>query len=183
MEVFGGKKHKMLSHKDYFMSCCCRVTFNKWSCIPSLLFQVSCFSIHYLSKGADMKPRGPSWGSLVMTTTSSWLTITFILSKTCGYVYFNKLLMTEVFQKYSLECYSSHLSWFKLHFNLNVVVFCINLPCFFFFCVTRLRVPVSCTTEINHLGHQFLQRLFDKYDEVSCSFCCRNHTFIYVLQM
>ncbi|CAL8379333.1 unnamed protein product, partial [Gadus morhua 'NCC'] len=28
-----------------------------------------------------------------------------------------------------------------------------------------LRVPAGCTTEINHLGHQFLQRLFDKYDE------------------
>ncbi|XP_040031859.2 mitochondrial Rho GTPase 2 [Gasterosteus aculeatus] len=29
----------------------------------------------------------------------------------------------------------------------------------------ELRVPVGCTTEFNHLGHQFLQRLFDKYDE------------------
>uniref|UniRef100_A0AAQ6AAJ7 Mitochondrial Rho GTPase 2 n=1 Tax=Amphiprion ocellaris TaxID=80972 RepID=A0AAQ6AAJ7_AMPOC len=29
----------------------------------------------------------------------------------------------------------------------------------------ELRVPVGCTTELNHLGHQFLQRLFDKYDE------------------
>ncbi|XP_046887674.1 mitochondrial Rho GTPase 2 [Hypomesus transpacificus] len=29
----------------------------------------------------------------------------------------------------------------------------------------QLRVPVGCTTELNHLGHQFLQRLFDKYDE------------------
>ncbi|CAL8305403.1 unnamed protein product [Boreogadus saida] len=28
-----------------------------------------------------------------------------------------------------------------------------------------LRVPAGCTTEINHLGHQFLQQLFDKYDE------------------
>ncbi|KAI7792918.1 mitochondrial Rho GTPase 2 [Triplophysa rosa] len=28
-----------------------------------------------------------------------------------------------------------------------------------------LRVPVGCTTELNHLGQQFLQRLFDKYDE------------------
>uniref|UniRef100_A0A8C5EQG0 Mitochondrial Rho GTPase n=1 Tax=Gouania willdenowi TaxID=441366 RepID=A0A8C5EQG0_GOUWI len=28
----------------------------------------------------------------------------------------------------------------------------------------ELRVPVSCTTELNHLGHQFLQQLFDKYD-------------------
>uniref|UniRef100_A0A8C6KYI3 Mitochondrial Rho GTPase 2 n=1 Tax=Nothobranchius furzeri TaxID=105023 RepID=A0A8C6KYI3_NOTFU len=29
----------------------------------------------------------------------------------------------------------------------------------------ELRVPVGCTTEMNHFGHQFLQRLFDKYDE------------------
>uniref|UniRef100_A0A7N8YE50 Mitochondrial Rho GTPase n=1 Tax=Mastacembelus armatus TaxID=205130 RepID=A0A7N8YE50_9TELE len=29
----------------------------------------------------------------------------------------------------------------------------------------ELRVPVSCSTELNHLGHQFLQQLFDKYDE------------------
>ncbi|XP_029619782.1 mitochondrial Rho GTPase 2, partial [Salmo trutta] len=28
-----------------------------------------------------------------------------------------------------------------------------------------LPVPVGCTTELNHLGHQFLQRLFDKYNE------------------
>lgn len=28
-----------------------------------------------------------------------------------------------------------------------------------------LRVPVGCTTELNHLGQQFLQGLFDKYDE------------------
>lgn len=34
-------------------------------------------------------------------------------------------------------------------------------------CVCRLRVSVGCTTELNHLGHQFLQKLFDKYDEVS----------------
>uniref|UniRef100_A0A8C9T2H6 Mitochondrial Rho GTPase n=1 Tax=Scleropages formosus TaxID=113540 RepID=A0A8C9T2H6_SCLFO len=29
----------------------------------------------------------------------------------------------------------------------------------------QLRVPVDCTTELNHLGHQFLQMLFEKYDE------------------
>ncbi|XP_077407421.1 mitochondrial Rho GTPase 2 [Vanacampus margaritifer] len=28
-----------------------------------------------------------------------------------------------------------------------------------------LRVPAGCTAELNHLGHQFLQRLFEKYDE------------------
>ncbi|XP_032358086.1 mitochondrial Rho GTPase 2 [Etheostoma spectabile] len=28
-----------------------------------------------------------------------------------------------------------------------------------------IQVPIGCTTELNHLGHQFLQRLFDKYDE------------------
>lgn len=31
----------------------------------------------------------------------------------------------------------------------------------------RIQVPVGCTTELNPLGYQFLQRLFDKYDEVS----------------
>ena len=40
--------------------------------------------------------------------------------------------------------------------------------------VARLRVPAGCTTELNHLGHQFLQRLFDKYDEVSDR--CRQST-------
>ncbi|XP_061563742.1 mitochondrial Rho GTPase 2 [Cololabis saira] len=29
----------------------------------------------------------------------------------------------------------------------------------------ELRVPVGCTTELNNFGHQFLQRMFDKYDE------------------
>uniref|UniRef100_A0A3Q0T001 Mitochondrial Rho GTPase n=1 Tax=Amphilophus citrinellus TaxID=61819 RepID=A0A3Q0T001_AMPCI len=29
----------------------------------------------------------------------------------------------------------------------------------------ELRVPVGCTTEFNHQGYQFIQRLFDKYDE------------------
>ncbi|XP_063077638.1 mitochondrial Rho GTPase 2 isoform X2 [Engraulis encrasicolus] len=29
----------------------------------------------------------------------------------------------------------------------------------------QLRVPLGCSTELNHLGHQFLQRVFDKYDE------------------
>ncbi|TMS21879.1 Mitochondrial Rho GTPase 2 [Larimichthys crocea] len=29
----------------------------------------------------------------------------------------------------------------------------------------ELRVPVGCTTELNQSGYQFLQRLFDKYDE------------------
>ncbi|XP_043957579.1 mitochondrial Rho GTPase 2 isoform X2 [Gambusia affinis] len=29
----------------------------------------------------------------------------------------------------------------------------------------ELRVSVGCSTEINQLGHQFLQQLFDKYDE------------------
>lgn len=38
---------------------------------------------------------------------------------------------------------------------------------FFFSPSARLRVPSGCTTELNPLGHQFLQRLFDKYDEVS----------------
>uniref|UniRef100_A0A8D3DT02 Mitochondrial Rho GTPase n=1 Tax=Scophthalmus maximus TaxID=52904 RepID=A0A8D3DT02_SCOMX len=29
----------------------------------------------------------------------------------------------------------------------------------------ELRVPVGCTTELSPLGHQFLQQLFDKYDD------------------
>ncbi|KAF3853460.1 hypothetical protein F7725_014148 [Dissostichus mawsoni] len=29
----------------------------------------------------------------------------------------------------------------------------------------KMQVPVGCTTELNPLGYQFLQRLFDKYDE------------------
>ncbi|XP_061086693.1 mitochondrial Rho GTPase 2 isoform X1 [Conger conger] len=29
----------------------------------------------------------------------------------------------------------------------------------------QLHVPVGCSTELNHLGFQFLQRLFEKYDE------------------
>uniref|UniRef100_A0A3P8PJT4 Mitochondrial Rho GTPase n=1 Tax=Astatotilapia calliptera TaxID=8154 RepID=A0A3P8PJT4_ASTCA len=29
----------------------------------------------------------------------------------------------------------------------------------------ELRVPVGCTTELNHQGYQFIQQLFDKYDE------------------
>ncbi|KAG7459778.1 hypothetical protein MATL_G00214280 [Megalops atlanticus] len=29
----------------------------------------------------------------------------------------------------------------------------------------QLRVPVGCSTELNHLGYQFLQKLFEKYDE------------------
>ncbi|XP_033840731.1 mitochondrial Rho GTPase 2 [Periophthalmus magnuspinnatus] len=29
----------------------------------------------------------------------------------------------------------------------------------------ELRVPVGCTTELNHRGFQFLQQVFDKYDE------------------
>ncbi|KAF7661570.1 hypothetical protein LDENG_00259140 [Lucifuga dentata] len=29
----------------------------------------------------------------------------------------------------------------------------------------EFRVPTGCTAELNHLGRQFLQRLFDKYDE------------------
>uniref|UniRef100_A0A674MMS0 Mitochondrial Rho GTPase n=1 Tax=Takifugu rubripes TaxID=31033 RepID=A0A674MMS0_TAKRU len=29
----------------------------------------------------------------------------------------------------------------------------------------ELRVPIGCTTELNHSGHQFLQQLFDKYDD------------------
>lgn len=44
--------------------------------------------------------------------------------------------------------------------SIDILLYCC-------FCVNRLRVPVGCTTELNHLGHQFLQQLFEKYDEVS----------------
>lgn len=44
------------------------------------------------------------------------------------------------------------------------VYVCVNNSRAFLF---RLRVPVGCTTELNHSGHQFLQQLFDKYDDVS----------------
>ncbi|KAK5905810.1 hypothetical protein CgunFtcFv8_001733 [Champsocephalus gunnari] len=33
------------------------------------------------------------------------------------------------------------------------------------FLYPKIQVPVGCTTELNPLGYQFLQRLFDKYDE------------------
>ncbi|TRY93034.1 hypothetical protein DNTS_025164 [Danionella cerebrum] len=36
---------------------------------------------------------------------------------------------------------------------------------FFFKSKMGLRVSVGCTTELNHLGVQFLQKLFEKYDE------------------
>lgn len=45
-----------------------------------LFFQASCSLILYLSKGADMKPRGLSSESLAMMTTWNWLMIIFILS-------------------------------------------------------------------------------------------------------
>lgn len=30
----------------------------------------------------------------------------------------------------------------------------------------RFRVPPGCSTELNHLGYQFLQRIFEKHDKV-----------------
>lgn len=30
----------------------------------------------------------------------------------------------------------------------------------------RFRLPPGCSTELNHLGYQFLQRLFEKHDKV-----------------
>lgn len=30
-----------------------------------------------------------------------------------------------------------------------------------------LPVPPGCSTELNHLGYQFVQRLFEKHDQVS----------------
>ena len=40
----------------------------------------------------------------------------------------------------------------------------------------RFRLPPGCSTELNHLGYQFLQRLFEKHDKVCsapCSFLLR----------
>lgn len=31
----------------------------------------------------------------------------------------------------------------------------------------RLHVPPGCSTELNHRGYQFVQRVFEKYDQVS----------------
>ncbi|TNN42768.1 Mitochondrial Rho GTPase 2 [Liparis tanakae] len=39
------------------------------------------------------------------------------------------------------------------------------LVCFTSTWMGRLRVPAGCSTELSPSGHQFLQRLFDKYDE------------------
>lgn len=33
----------------------------------------------------------------------------------------------------------------------------------------RFRVPPGCSTELNHFGYQFLQRLFEKHDKVGSS--------------
>lgn len=55
----------------------------------------------------------------------------------------------------------SHLCY--VYLQASQVCYCCLSLC-------RLRVPIGCTTELNPLGYQFLQRLFDKYDEVSSRF-------------
>lgn len=67
-----------------FKLCCCKATLYKNS---FFYFQVSYSLIHYLSRGADMRPRGLSSGNLVMMTTLSWLMITFTLSMSCYYIF------------------------------------------------------------------------------------------------
>lgn len=104
-----------------------------------------------------MKPHGLSSGSLVMMTTWNWMMIIFILS-TSHFItlcYFN--VMVQNHHKQNTDGCS---------------YICMNNCAFLF----RLRVPVGCTTELNPSGHEFLQQLFDKYDEVSI------HTFVAFLQ-
>lgn len=37
----------------------------------------------------------------------------------------------------------------------------------------RLHVPPGCSTELNHFGYQFVQRVFEKHDQVrALSPCC-----------
>lgn len=33
-------------------------------------------------------------------------------------------------------------------------------------CPCSLPVPPGCSTELNHFGYQFVQRLFEKHDQV-----------------
>lgn len=33
-------------------------------------------------------------------------------------------------------------------------------------CPHRLHVPPGCSTELNHFGYQFVQRVFEKHDRV-----------------
>lgn len=153
--------------------CCLRTVFNQWSSVTFLLFQVSCSLIHYLSREADMKPHGPSSGSLAMMTTSSWLTITFTPSTCSVCILPQSTCRTQhcwwptVFQwdKSVLLFFQVLLTLF-LHVRKIKVCKCSS--------VVRLRVPVGCTTEFNHQGYQFIQRLFDKYDEVSMKLVCES---------
>lgn len=111
-------------------------------------FQASCSWILYLSKGADMKPRGLSSGSLAMMTTWNWLMIISILSMlfTISMLWVKTTIRPMAASAYGMNNCASLL---------------------------RLRVPVGCTTELNHSGHEFLQQLFDKYDDVSARAFCR----------
>lgn len=95
-----------------------------------------------------MRPHGLSSGSLVTMTTWSWLMIIFIPSTShpITLCYFN-ITVQNLCEPSTDGC----------------LCVCMNNCAFLF----RLRVPIGCTTELNPSGHQFLQQLFDKYDDVS----------------
>lgn len=95
-----------------------------------------------------MRPRGLSSGSLVTMTTWSWLMIIFIPSASHP---ITPCYFTITVQNHH-EPSTDGCSYV-----------CMNNCALLF----RLRVPIGCTTELNHSGHQFLQQLFDKYDDVS----------------
>lgn len=134
-------KYVVQCHPSYSLS-------NSWPKIVSVVFQASCSLILYLSKGADMRPHGLSSGSLVTMTTWSWLMIIFIpsTSHTITPCYFN--ITVQNHREPSTD---------------GCLYVCLNNCAFLF----RLRVPIGCTIELSHSGHQFLQQLFDKYDDVS----------------
>lgn len=95
-----------------------------------------------------MRPRGLSSGSLVTMTTWSWLMIIFIPSASHPITPCYFTIMVQNHHEPSTDGCS---------------YVCMNNCALLF----RLRVPIGCTTELNHSGHQFLQQLFDKYDDVS----------------
>lgn len=124
-----------------------------------------------------MKPRGRSSGSLVMTTTLNWLMTTFTPSTFC---FTTSVKSCCWWHKYHNSLYWRHNGEYNSQspFSLYVRFQYFSQECpgiwifHWYFSVIRLRVPVGCTTELNHLGHQFLQRFFDKYDEVSGNPSC-----------
>lgn len=95
-------------------------------------------------------------------------------------------LIVDNYTKYNFLYCNSIGFYIVINLRLNLFPFCLfcvlfmhnshGWPCIWMsyccFCVVRLRVPIGCTTELNHLGYEFLQRLFDKYDEVSINTNC-----------